>query len=904
MENYSYITNATPQFIETLYNDFKKNPASVDPEFKKFFEGFDFASQNLNGHSATISPDELKVYRLIDAYRRKGHLIARTNPIKKRKDRKAYLELEHFGLSEKDLEKTFAVAAEIGLPKASLSEILERLKKVYTGTIGFETGYVRLPEEIDFFRSRIEGSDKLINFSIEKKEHILRKLNKAVSFEKFLGTKYVGEKRFSLEGGETTIPALDAVIQTAANGGVEEVVIGMAHRGRLNVLANIMGKTYEEIFNEFEGNIEADVTMGDGDVKYHLGFSSQYPTVGGKDVYLKLMPNPSHLEAVNPIVTGFARAKADAIYKSDYDKILPLLIHGDAAVAGQGIVYEVLQMAKLDGYYSGGTIHFVINNQIGFTTDFDEARSSDYSTSIAATIEAPVLHVNGDDIEAVVFACELAADYRQQFNKDIFIDMVCYRRWGHNESDDPKFTQPVMYKLIEKHVNPRDIYIQQLEAEGAVTAELAKRMEKEFWDELQARLDSVKQHPLPYKPQPTELAWQKLRKASIDDFKQSPDTSVSKKTVAQLIKGLTKIPEGFVPLRKVQKYLDERRKLMQEENKLDWAAAELMAYGSILLEEKDIRLSGEDVKRGTFTHRHAVITDENTDKEYCRLCNLTEKDEKQGRFFVYNSHLSEYGVLGFEYGYSLPSPETLVIWEAQFGDFTNGAQIIIDQFLSSGESKWQRSSGLVMLLPHGYEGQGPEHSSARLERFLQQCAEMNMVVVNISDPANFFHAIRRQMHWNFRKPLVVMSPKSLLRHPRCVSPIENVLKGKFEELLVDEAEGKKVRKILFCSGKIYYDLLERKERDNIKDVVIARVEQLYPVPQDKMIALAKKHPQAEVWWVQEEAENMGAWYFIHARFNDKLAIKGIARKNSASPATGFKKVHLQEQEVILKRAFE
>ncbi len=901
MDSYSFLTNATPDYLENLYQDFRKNPASVDPDFKKFFEGFDFALLNYaNGKTAAFSADELKVYNLIIAFRNKGHLIADTNPIKKRKNRQANLELEHFGLSEKDLERKFAVGSEIGLTNASLNEIISRLRKIYCGKIGFETGYIRLKEEIEFFRNHTEKKDILINFPVEKKERILRKLNKAVSFEKFLGTKYIGEKRFSLEGGETAIPALDAIIHTAASLGVEEVAFGMAHRGRLNVLANIMGKTYEEIFNEFEGNVLTDITMGDGDVKYHLGFSSQYPTEAGKSVYLKLMPNPSHLEAVNPIVTGFARAKADAIYKSDYDKILPVLIHGDSAVAGQGIVYEVLQMAKLDGYYSGGTIHFVINNQIGFTTDFGDARSSDYCTSIAAAIEAPVLHVNGDDIEAVVFASEIAAEYRQLFNKDIFIDMVCYRRWGHNESDDPKFTQPLMYKLIEKHSNPRDIYSRQLESEGSVTAELAKRMEKEFWDELQQRLDSVKQHPLPYKKQKNELAWQKLRKASIQDFIQSPDTSITQDTALKLIEGLNRVPDGFTPLRKVQKYLNERNKLMQEEKKLDWAAAELMAYGSILLDGKDIRLSGEDVKRGTFTHRHAVITDENTDEEYCRLCNLAKK---QGRFFVYNSHLSEYGVLGFEYGYSLPSPDPLVIWEAQFGDFANGAQIIIDQFITSGESKWQRATGLVLLLPHGYEGQGPEHSSARLERFLQQCAEMNMVVVNITDPANFFHALRRQLKWPFRKPLVVMSPKSLLRHPRCLSPLENILKGGFEELLVDHVEST-ARKIIFCSGKIYYDLLERKVRDNITDVVIARVEQLYPVPQDKMIELSKKYPHAQVWWVQEEPENMGAWYFIHARFNEKLHIRGIARKNSASPATGFKKIHLEEQETILRRAFE
>jgi len=901
MDKYTYLANATPEYLENLYRDFKNKPDSVDPEFRKFFEGFDFAQINYNGKSTTASTDEWKVYALIEGYRRKGHLIAHTNPLKPRKDRHADLSLENFGLSDKDLDRKFAIGAEIGLPNGTLNEIISKLKKIYTESIGFEYGYLRVKEEVDFFRERIEKGTSVINYSPEKKEYILSRLNKAVVFEKFLGTKYIGEKRFSLEGGETTIPGLDAVIQTASNMGVEEVVIGMAHRGRLNVLVNIMGKTYDEIFNEFEGNASFDLTMGDGDVKYHLGFSSQYKTENGKSVYMKLMPNPSHLEAVNPIVEGFTRAKADAIYKSDYDKILPILIHGDAAVAGQGIIYEVLQMAKLNGYYTGGTFHFVINNQIGFTTDFDEARSSDYCTSIAATIEAPVLHVNGDDIEATVFVCELAAEYRQKFNKDIFVDMVCYRKHGHNESDDPKYTQPLMYKLIDGHKNPRDIYSEQLINEGSVTAEIAKRKEKEFWDFLQERLDQVKQNPLPYQPQKTELAWQKLRKATIQDFQDSPDTFISKATATQLAEGLNKYPEGFVPLKKVKKYLDDRNKLMQEQGKLDWPAAELMAYGSILLEGKDVRLSGEDVKRGTFTQRHAVITDENTDKEYCRLCNL---GKDQGRFFIYNSHLSEYGVLGFEYGYTLPHPEALVLWEAQYGDFANGAQTVIDQFIASGESKWQRSSGLVLLLPHGYEGQGPEHSSARLERYLQMCAEMNMVVVNISDPANFFHALRRQMTWPFRKPLVVMSPKSLLRHPRCVSPIENILKGGFRELIVDEPASKKVRKILFCSGKIYYDLLERKERDKHDDVVIARVEQLYPLPQDKMIALSKKYPKAEVWWVQEESENMGAWYFLLARLHDKLPMKGIARKNAASTATGFKKVHLQEQEVILTRAFE
>ncbi len=904
MDKYSYLTNATPEYLENLYKDFKNNPDSVEADFKKFFEGFDFATLNYNGKAQTFSSDEFKVYNLIEAYRRRGHLIANTNPLKPRKDREANLALSDFGLTDKDLDKKFAIGSEIGLANASLNDILAKLKRIYTQSLGFEYGYVRQNEEVAFFRTKIEKTDKIINYDIKKKEHILRKLNKAVIFEKFLGTKYIGEKRFSLEGGETTIPALDAIIQTAASLNVKEVVFGMAHRGRLNVLANIMEKPYDEIFNEFEGNSQFDLTMGDGDVKYHLGYSHQYKTTSGQSLYLKLLPNPSHLEAVNPVVAGFTRAKADVIYDSNYNQILPILIHGDAAVAGQGIVYEVLQMAKLKGYYTGGTIHFVINNQIGFTTNFDDARSSDYSTSIAATIEAPVIHVNGDDIEAVIFASEIATEYRQKFNKDIFIDMVCYRKWGHNESDDPKFTQPGMYKLIDNVLkskgNARDIYSNLLQAEGSITTEIAKRLEKEFWDDLQARLDSVKQQPLPYKKQPNELAWEKMKRATGEDFLKSPDTSITKTMAKQIINAITTYPEGFVPIKKVQKYLEERRKVMNENKSVDWAAAELMAYASILMDGKNVRLSGEDVKRGTFTHRHAVITDENTDAEFNRLSKLSDN---QGKCFIYNSHLSEYGVLGFEYGYSLPSPDHLVIWEAQFGDFNNGAQIIIDQFIAAAESKWQRSTGLVMLLPHGYEGQGPEHSSARMERFLQMCAELNMVVVNISDPANFFHAIRRQMTWDFRKPLIVMSPKSLLRHPRCQSSIDDLFKGSFQELLVNDEGVKKARKILFCSGKIYYDLLEKKEADKTNDIIIARAEQLYPMPEKAMLELVKKHKGAEVLWVQEEPQNMGAWSFLLGRLYDKLPMQVVARKNSASPATGYKKQHIKEQNDILKRAF-
>jgi 2-oxoglutarate dehydrogenase E1 component len=900
MDNYTYLSNATPEYLENLYRDFKTNPTSVDTDFRKFFEGFDFATINYNGKSSSFSTDELKVYNLIQAYRNKGHLIAHLNPLGVLRDRKPNLSLDYFGLSDKNLDHKYAIGSEIDLPNATLKEIIAKLEQVYCKSIGWEYGYVRQQDQIDFLRSKIEKTS--YSFSIPKKEHILRKLNHAVIFEKFLGTKYIGEKRFSLEGGETTVPALDSIIEKSAELGVEEVVIGMAHRGRLNILANIMGKTYEQIFNEFEGKTAPDTTMGDGDVKYHLGFSHQHPTQNGKTLYLKLCPNPSHLEAVGPVVAGFARSKADVIYKSDYDKILPILIHGDAAVAGQGIVYEQLQMMNLEGYSNGGSIHFVINNQIGFTTSLDDARSSDYCTSIAATVEAPVIHVNGDDIEAVVYAAEVAAEYRQKFNKDIFIDMICYRKWGHNESDDPKYTQPVMYSLIDGHKNPRDIYKEKLEAEGSMSAELAQKMEKEFWDDLQARLDLVKQSPLPYKPQSNEKAWEKLGRATEKDFEKSPDTSIKKALLDEVVKGLFTVPENFKMLKKVEKQMKEAQRKIEEDKVIDWASAELIAYGTILMDGKNVRLSGEDVKRGTFTHRHAVWTDEKTDQQFNRLSDVAPG--KQGRFLIYNSHLSEYGVLGFEYGYTIASPDALVLWEAQFGDFGNGAQIIIDQFIAAGESKWQRPCGMVMLLPHGYEGQGPEHSSARLERFLQQCAELNMVVVNITDPANFFHVLRRQLTWNFRKPLIVMSPKSLLRHPRCVSDAKALTSGGFREVIDDENVGKSVRRVLLVSGRLYFDLLERKETEKATDIAIVRLEQIYPLPEKQLLELKKKYSKAEFVWVQDEPKNMGAWTFLLTHLYEKLPLRCISRKPSASPATGYKKVHLAEQEYILKTSFE
>jgi 2-oxoglutarate dehydrogenase E1 component len=914
MKDFSYITSSSPAFIESLYQDFVKDPNSVDPELKKFFEGFDFAvGEGRNGTNGTAVAEatgvaggidwkkEVGAYRLILGYRNKGHLIAKTNPIRPRKDRGANLDLAFFGFTEEDLDKTFHAGNMIGLGTTTLRNILTHLQNCYAAHVGIEFKYISDQKKVDWLTGEMERNFGK-PFPVEKKKRVLEKLNQGVLFEKFLHTKYIGQKRFSLEGGETTIAALDAIINTAADFNVQEVVIGMAHRGRLNVLANIMGKTYEQIFSEFEGTAKLDQTMGSGDVKYHMGYGSEVQTPANKTVHLKLMPNPSHLEAVDPVVVGFARAKADVLYESDFDKILPILIHGDASVAGQGIVYEVAQMSDLEGYYTGGTIHFVINNQIGFTTDFEDARSADYCTSLAAMIQAPVMHVNGDDAEAVVKCVEIATRYRQEFNSDVFIDMVCYRRHGHNEGDDPKFTQPHLYALIEKHANPREVYTSYLLENGEADAkEMAKEMEKKFWADLQERLDEVKQNPLPYHYQQPELDWKTLRKANVDDFDQSPFTAIGEADFRKVFEALMKWPDDFKPLKKVEKILQDKVKLFNEEGKIDWATGELMAYGSLLLEGKDVRMSGQDVKRGTFSHRHAVLRDENNDKAYSRLSNIPDA---KGKFRIYNSLLSEYGVLGFEYGYAMANPNALVLWEAQFGDFCNGAQTMIDQFIAAGEQKWNRMNGVGMLLPHGYEGQGPEHSSARMERFLQMCAELNMVATNITTAANFFHALRRQLAWPFRKPWINFSPKANLRHPGTYSPQQEFLQGGFKEVIDDVFVGdaNQVKKVLFCSGKVYFDLAERQQKEDRKDTAIIRVEQLYPLPLKQLEALYAKYSKATWFWVQEEPLNMGAASYL--QMNLKTINYGvISRQPSAATATGYMKVHAQEQSEIIDTAF-
>lgn len=916
MKDFQYITNAHPSYIEGLYQDFVKDPNSVEPEMKKFFEGFDFALSSghlaVGGlhsttHHSLLTTDtvdwmsELRVYRMILGYRNKGHLLADTNPIRKRKDRGANLGLNFFGFTEADLDKTFAAGNLLGLGATTLKNIIAHLEKCYASHLGVEFKYISDQIKIDWLTNAIEKTMQQ-PVALEKKKRILQKLNEGVMFEKFLHTKYIGQKRFSLEGGETTIAALDAIINTSQQNGVEEVVIGMAHRGRLNVLANIMGKTYEQIFSEFEGTSTPDTTMGSGDVKYHLGFSSVVDTPNGGKINLKLCPNPSHLEAVDPVVIGFSRSKADVLYESDYDKILPIIIHGDASVAGQGIVYEVLQMSGLKGYYTGGTIHFVINNQIGFTTDFDDARTSDYCTSIAAMVQAPVFHINGDDAEAVVKASEIATLYRQEFNSDIFIDMVCYRKHGHNEGDEPKFTQPQLYALIDKHLNPREVYTQYLMENGEADAKnLAKEMEQKFLADLQERLDEVKQNPLPYKYQQPELVWKSFVKATAADFDSSPSTGISEEHFQLLFDGLMKWPADFKPLRKVDKLIQDKIKLFADEGKVDWATGELMAYGSLLVEGKDVRMSGQDVKRGTFSHRHAVIYDEITNKGWNRLNHFTAT---QSPFRIFNSLLSEYAVLGFEYGYSMANPNALVLWEAQFGDFCNGAQTMIDQFIAAAETKWQRMNGVTMLLPHGYEGQGPEHSSARMERFLQMCAELNMVITNVTTSANFFHVLRRQLAWNFRKPLINFSPKANLRHVGSYSHKSEFTSGGFKEIIDDVfvQNATEVRKVLFCTGKMYFDLAERQTKDNRTDVAVIRLEQIYPLPQKQLDELYKKYSKAIWYWVQEEPLNMGAATFL--RMNVKnINFYVISRQVSASTATGYSKIHVQEQGQIVDTAF-
>jgi 2-oxoglutarate dehydrogenase E1 component len=908
MDNLSYVNNINAEYIDSLYTSYKTDHESVEFGWQRFFEGFDFGrgseATTVSGETPEHFLKEINVLNMINGYRSRGHLFTKTNPVRERRKYFPGKELETFGLSDADLDTVFNAGVEVHLGPAKLRDIRQLLEDTYCESVGAEYKYIRDPDKIEWFEQKMERVRNTPNFSVDTKKRILKKLNQGVVFENFLGTKFLGQKRFSLEGAESVIPALDSVVEKGAELGIEEFVIGMAHRGRLNVLANIMNKTYKNIFAEFEGKTYNADKPFDGDVKYHQGYSTDVETASGKKVHLSLCPNPSHLEAVDPLVEGMVRAKIDFKYGSDHSKIAPILIHGDASVAGQGIVYEVLQMAKLDGYKTGGTIHLVINNQVGFTTNYKDARSSTYCTDLAKVTLSPVFHVNGDDVEAVVYAINLAVEYRQKYHNDVFIDLLCYRRYGHNEADEPKFTQPLLYKLIEAHPNPSDIYSKKLIEQGTIDDAYVKGVEKDFRGLLQSMLDESKAEA--YHPEGNPMfsgAWAGLKAGTAEDMKKPVDTSVSKDIFLSIADRMTTLPGDKKFFRKIEKLFDDRKKMIKDQT-FDWAMGELMAYGTLLEEGKRVRVSGQDVERGTFSHRHAVLTLEDSGEEYVPLAQLAKGTAK---FDIYNSHLSEYGVLGFEYGYALANSQSLVIWEAQFGDFLNGAQIIVDQFIVSAEAKWRRANGLVLLLPHGYEGQGPEHSSGRIERFLELSADCNIQVANCTTPANFFHLLRRQLKRDFRKPLVVFTPKSLLRSPQCVSKLEEFTKGGFQELIDDTyAKPADVKRVLFCSGKIYYDLLEKQQTDKRTDVAIVRLEQLYPTPLEQMDAVKTKYKKAKKFiWVQEEPENMGAWPYICRKFRRSgFDFDVISRKESGSTATGYLKQHVQQQLYIVGKAFE
>lgn len=886
MDKVSYVGNADVNAIDHLYKSYLADPESVDSGWQKFFEGFDFARTSYeDGGVPENFKKEVQVLNLINGYRTRGHLFTKTNPVRERRVYEPSLALENFELSDADLGTIFQAGNEIGIGPASLADIIAHLEKSYCESVGLEYMYIRDPEKVNWIQSRIERKEQA-SLSKEQKVEILTQLDKAVGFEGFLNKKYVGQKRFSIEGVEALIPALNKVIEKGTELGVECFVMGMAHRGRLNTLTNIFQKRPQDIFSEFEGKEFDEEEDFDGDVKYHQGYSTKF-NEKGKEVELILAPNPSHLEAVDSVVLGISRSKVDNQLK-DYSKVCTVMMHGDAAVAGQGIVYEVVQMSQLKGYKVGGTLHIVTNNQVGFTTNYLDARTSTYCTDVAKTTLSPVLHVNGDDIEAVIDAIVFAMEYRQKYQADIFVDILGFRKYGHNEGDEPKFTQPTLYKAIAKHPNLRDIYANQLKAEGVVSDADVKAITEKYNNFLEGEFEISKgmEKAIVYKFLKDE--WKGFVSSTSKDFETSPKTGVDKKKLLALTEKIAKLPEGKKYFRKISRIIEDRYNSIITDT-LDWGAAEMLAYATILDEGHPVRMSGQDCERGTFSHRHAVVKTEDSEEE---VITLNEISDQQGKFSIYNSLLSEYAVLGFEYGYSLATPNGLTIWEAQFGDFANGAQIMIDQFITAGEDKWSTQSGLVMLLPHGYEGQGAEHSSARLERFLQMAAEENIQVINPTTPANNYHALRRQMERGFRKPLIVMSPKQLLRHPEAVSTLDDLAKGGFQEVIDDTVKNKKeIDTVVLCSGKFYYDATAKAKELGVDNMAFVRVEQVYPLPESQIDKVIASYPNAKnVIWAQEEPENMGAWRYIAMAMRSKNLI-GITRPSAAAAAEGSKSLH-------------
>ena len=906
MDRFSFLGSVHADFIEEQYERYLKNPDGTEPSWRAFFQGYDFAKEVYSEEDlvgAGVSDEVIKefhVLNLIQGYRSRGHLFTHTNPVRDRREYKPTLALENFGLSKEDLDTEFKAATEVGASgPRTLRKIIEHLENIYCQSIGVEYNYIRDPERRTWIKNWIHKDDNQPKLSIDEKKQVLHKLNQAVSFESFLNTKFVGQKRFSIEGAESMIPGLDEAVNHGARHGVSEFVLGMAHRGRLNVLTNVFGKPRRQIFSEFEGKAFDDVTI-DGDVKYHLGHTTMHTTIDGKQVKMNIAPNPSHLEAVDPVVEGIARAKINKDYDSNGQKVLPILIHGDAAIAAQGIVYETVQMETLDGYKTGGTLHIVINNQVGFTTNYLDARSSTYCTDIAKVILAPVLHVNGDDPEALVHAMRLAIEYRQRFQRDIFIDLLCYRKYGHNEGDEPRFTQPQLYKAISKHPNPREIYAEKLMKEGVATQSMVKEMQDEFKAMLEVDFDESKKIERNVITPFMEEEWTDYPGAEPGEMLSPVDTTFELDRLLDIGKYISTLPEGKKFLRKTERLMKDRYEQVATKNSVDWGMAELLAYGSLLAEDFNVRISGEDVERGTFSHRHAILKVEDSEEE---VSLLNEFPGKEGRFAIYNSLLSEYAVMGFDYGYAMAAPDTLTIWEAQFGDFANGAQIMIDQFLSAAEDKWKVQNGLVLLLPHGYEGQGAEHSSARLERFLQLCAQENMTVANATTPANFYHLLRRQQKRHFRRPLVVMSPKSLLRHPKVKSSMEELAQGTFQPIIPDhDVVAADVKKVVFCSGKLYYELLEEREAQQANDVALVRIEQLYPLDDIAIKEEVDKYPNAtQHIWAQEEPANMGAWTYMLWQMHQKLTL--VSPAPSASTASGSNQVALQRQRETVERVF-
>jgi len=910
MDRFSFLNAVHPSYIAELYDTYLQFPDNIEPSWRSFFQGFDFGIESgslellgIEGEGQVVPENVLKEFRvvkLIDGYRTRGHLFTKTNPVRERRKYKPTLALENFGLADSDLDSYFEAGSILGLGKRPLREIVDHLNSIYCDSIGLEYMYIRDPEERKWIQNWINENDNHPKYNSEEKKYLLKKLNEALSFESFLHSKYVGQKRFSVEGVDAIIPGLDFLIQRGAEKGIQQFVVGMAHRGRLNVLANIFGKSPEAIFSEFDSKEYDEAEIFDGDVKYHMGWTSFRETDSGKKIRMDLAPNPSHLEVVSAVVGGISRAKLDNKLDGNEKLLLPILIHGDAAIAGQGIVYEVVQMAQLDGYRIGGTIHVVANNQVGFTTNYLDARSSTYCTDVGKVTLSPVLHVNADDVEAVCHAFNFALDYRMQFGRDVFVDVLGYRKYGHSEGDEPRFTQPKLYEAISKQKNARDNYAGQLKSEGVIDDIYVEQLELEYNKELEEDLEASRKKAKTVVTKILADDWIDYELGTVEDILRPVNTTFDLKKLNKIAEGIAHLPKDKKFIRKIQRIIADRKKRYTETNQLDWAMGELLAYATLMEEGFNVRISGQDVERGTFSHRHAIIKTENDEE-----INLHNTLGLTGKMDIYNSLLSEYGVVGFDYGYSMAAPETLTIWEAQFGDFSNGAQIMIDQYISAAESKWKTQSGLVMLLPHGYEGQGSEHSSARMERYLQLCSRDNMIMANVTTPANFFHLLRRQMKWNFRKPLVVFTPKSLLRHSKVVSTKEELANGSFQEVIDDVLKDKsKVTSLVFCTGKFYYDLLERREENGRDDIALVRIEQLFPLPQEQLEKIIQKYPDVtEYMWAQEEPKNMGAWSYMLMNFN-QVNLQLASQRVHSSPAAGSSARSKARHKIVIDKVFE